>query len=370
MGRSGKSVTITVVVVIIAILLTNVMQFFVWRSVHNNTIAGYEQQISTMKTTLASVGELVNVYTVKTGVDIYPGKDIQQEDLEPVSIPSSFVRDSYIMDPSECIGKLYKIKLEPGTPLTKDLMMDKDIDDTSRDMDIIADSWPVALKVGDYVDLEITYGMGEKYIVLSHVRINAINAKTLKVTLNGTERYMYSAMLVDYFINRGKGTTINFVKYVEPGVQEAAKEFYAVPKNIVAVITADPNILDKVSGGLNTKLRGMIDAAIKSTKAESQMFNDIAGGRNEVSGKIGTAVTEAEQKEKAAREKAEYEALVRAGDPNNQANQQNNTQNDTTSNPSNNTGSQPSTNSGAAQNSGNKSVDSTNNLNIGEGVVQ
>ncbi len=51
------------------------------------------------------------------------------------------------------MDKFYKIAISSGTPLTDDMFMSEELDDTTRETDLIADSWSVGLKKGDYVDL-------------------------------------------------------------------------------------------------------------------------------------------------------------------------------------------------------------------------
>lgn len=250
----------------------------------------YEAQIGELTAQIESLGPIVNTFTVKKDVEIYPGMEITQEVLDTVSVPSSFIPEHSITDPAEVVGKYFKIGIKHGTQLTKDLTMETEIDDTFRERDIVAVDYPVGLREGDYVDLTYTLPKGEEYVVLSHIRINKINGNTFKVVLSATNRHIYDGMLVDYFLNSKKGAVIALSKYVEPGVQKPAATYYSVPANIVAIIANDPNIINKVDASVQQMLRGIQDAAnLAITTDEVQ---DIVSGRSEVSSKISGSYME------------------------------------------------------------------------------
>lgn len=311
MGKqlNGKQI-LNWVLIILLVLSASAVQFFIWNTAFNKRVIGYEKQITTLKATLSNVGELVDIYTVRT--ESFPGKLIAQEDLEPVQIPASFAKDSYVLDPSSVVGKFYKIAVKPGTPLTEDLIMEDKLDDTDREMDIVANSWPSGLKEGDYVDFEITYPFGEKYIVLSHKRVKAINGTALKMILNGTERHLYSGALVDYFLHSKEGASMDMVKYPEPGAQQKAQIYYAIPKNILAVILADPNVVSKVDAAINAQRRALIETGLSIVT--DTVGGTLAGGRAEVTSKINGAVNTFTQTEKERLEKEAYDALEKAGE--------------------------------------------------------
>jgi hypothetical protein len=279
--------TIAVVAIVTLLLIgTNVGQyFFIWGPKHKALVASYDLEVASLKATIKKVGPLVGIWTIKEGVEgIYPGKKVEENDLAIKEIPESFITRSFILDPESIIGKYYKLGLTPGTPLSKDLVMDDVMDDTTREFDVVSSLMPIGLKVGDYVDYRIVYPLGEDYIVLPHKRVQAIHDKTIKFKLNETEIHFYQAALIDYFLQNKNGATLYLSKYLDPGIQKAADAYYAVPKNILAIMIADPNIIQKVNAQMNGTTRKIIDSGVSSVLPEEG--SAISSGRNEISGKI------------------------------------------------------------------------------------
>jgi hypothetical protein len=73
-------------------------------------------------------------------------------------------------------------------------------------------------------------------------------------------------------MNAQSGAVIYLTKYVEPGVQEPAQVYYNIPANILTVLTANPNIVDKV-----------VDSGISRDIIERE-FNNIASDKSSTLG--------------------------------------------------------------------------------------
>jgi hypothetical protein len=306
-NRGGVLGAILVILLVVALVGVNVFQFFFWKNSSDTIVKKYEEDITALESMVKTQANLVDVYTVKDVT--YPGQVIRQTDLVPAKIPADIVNTSYILDPSSVVGGYYKIALSPGAPITVDVITKRVIDDTSRYVDMIVDYWPVGLKVGDYVDIEITYPRGEVYTVITHKRIEEINASTLRVVMTGLERHIYSGMLVDYFVNSQNGAAVSAVKYVEPWSQKPAQEYYAVPENIVAMITLDPNIVTKVDSALIAAKRGMLEQSLELL-AEGN-WSALTQGRGAMISQINGATKDQLAAEKSRLEKEAYEAMLR-----------------------------------------------------------
>jgi hypothetical protein len=300
----------TLIIVLIVFFVTNISQFIIWKVNMSNVKERFQQELSVLQETIKSIGPFVDVYSVRSASK--PGDEILDENLSLLQIPAAMINDTYILDPSLAVGKFYKVAVHPGTPLTSDLLMEEELVDSVREMDIIANTWPIGLQVGDYIDFEITYPFGENYVVLSHVRVSAINNGTIKAKLTSTERHLYGASLVDYFVRMDKGSSINMVKYTEPGIQLPAEVTYSVPKNILAVITQDPNVIDKVDTVLNSKRRSIIDAGV--TAIDDDDGFKIASGRTMIGSTIERATNNYFQNLKELADKAAWEAFEKAGE--------------------------------------------------------
>ncbi|WP_433946688.1 hypothetical protein [Paenibacillus sp. SN-8-1] len=179
-------------------------------------------------------------------------------------------------------------------------------DDTVREFDVVSSTLPIGLKVGDYIDYRLVYPLGEDYIVLSHKRVEELNGKTVKLHLSESEIHQYQAAIVDYYLKMQSGSMVYMAKYVEPGAQKQATSYYAVPKNILAIMAADPNIVEKVNAAINNNTRTIIEHGMSGVSTEQG--SAINSGRNDIKSKIDEGQTQATNNAKA---KAEEEAQLK-----------------------------------------------------------
>lgn len=247
-----------VIALIVGTMLVTGGVSFIFARMHTNKIEEeLNAQIAGLQSTITAYGTEIPCYTVASSVKA--GDVITEDSLVILNKPSTYVTAQDITNSSEIIGKYFKIPLTYGTTLTYDMVMDEDVYDDTKEYDIMVDSWPVGLSVGDYVDIEIVYPYGDLYTVLSKKRVQALNGETLKIHMDKAEHYKYEGAFVDYALNKEYGTTIRAVKYVEPGLQQAAISYYAVPDNIAALIQADPNVVEKTDYAALQSWRSGID---------------------------------------------------------------------------------------------------------------
>jgi|GEM_PF-974239 len=354
----------TICVLAAAVLLlvgTNVGQYFLlWGPKQEEMKAAYDQQVQTLEATIAQIGPMVGIWTVKDGVtNLEAGKQVEESDLAIREIPESMITKSFILDPSSIVGKYYRIALGPGTPLSEDLVMEDPVDDTTRELDVVANTLPIGLHVGDYIDYRIVYPYGEDYIIFPHKRIDGMNGETFKIKLNEKEIHFYQAALVDYFLQKENGSILYATKYLEPGLQKPATQYYAIPQNIAAIIKADPNIVEKVNAQLNDPTRTIIDSGISDLNDEA--VGKLASGRGEVIGKINGGVGEHTNQEAKRRQEAADQAA-------NQPAASSQPQTPATAPQSTQQGATDQSSAGSTAGSG--GVSSEMPLNIGKGVVE
>lgn len=280
-----------IVIVLVLVLTTNGLQFFIQYKSRTRLEEMMTQEISSLNTTIAEYGPRVTCYSVAGTVKA--GDEITEDSLAEMSIPESVVSEDYIQDPGQIVGKYYKISVNPYTPITTEMVMEEELDDTVRDRDIVLCNLSVGTLPGDYIDIRITYPYGEDYVVLPHKRIVSINENTIKMYLNEAEWHIYQGAMVDYWSQMDKGAVIYGARYLEPGVQEIAESYYSVPENIKAMIILDPNIFDKALDQVNDTLRKGIDRLLNSSGEEGDdPLSGIGGGRADWS----TRVTDDQQR--------------------------------------------------------------------------
>ena len=310
-----KKVLLNLLLVIVGALIAS----GIWYMLYSKNMKSANDTIQTLNNTIDSVGQMVPVYTLACTVQ--SGDEIKAEDLTVVSMPSSAVHENWITNPEDIVGKFYKINLSIYTPLTTDMVMVDQIDDTTREYDLCFDRWPVGLEVGDYVDVRLVMPYGEEFIVVPKIRVDAINATSIKANL--TEEYwdMYCSALVDYYLHLEQGSAIYLAKYVEPGVQDAAISYYAVRDNIKAIMKLNPNILGLATTALNSELRNSIDAVLNDAdsaldKTSEDEQSALSSGRKAFNDNVnGDYSTDASAREKEAKEQAQQEELNSTSEP-------------------------------------------------------
>lgn len=283
-----------IIILVASLLVTNIANSAAWFFITKSQKESLRVEVSSLEDTVALMGPMTEVLCVSSAVE--PGQVVLQSDLTTMEMPKSLITENYILDPNEITGRYYKIKITPGTPISKDLLMDDTLNDSLREADIFADYWPIGLKVGDYVDLRLTHPRGEDYLTLSHKRVNSIRGSIVKMDLTENEKLYYNATLLDLFMYRSKGAQTYLSKYKEPGVQKAAKVYYDLPVNLKYLSTFNPNL------GLESGMvldRPIIDGELKKQFTEAQI-SDIVAGRSAVMTAIKTAQTELESQIKEA----------------------------------------------------------------------
>lgn len=251
------------VVIVLAVLfaIAGGIGTFYFYSKCNDALAEkkvYTQQNSQLQASLDAIGTMTEVLTVRKNVEA--GDFIQEDDLVVQSIPQSSVTESFILSKTDVVGKLWKIDITPGTSITSDLILEEPITQTSYERDLSFAYLPLGLRVGDYVDIQITLPYGEEYSVISHKRVQQMVAETntIKVILNAEEMALWTSAMKDYALYNTKGLQLYLVKYVEPGISTAAIPSYPVRKEMEEVVASNVNIKD-VTRCVNSVLRDEIE---------------------------------------------------------------------------------------------------------------
>lgn len=277
-----RKVNVTLIILAVVAFILNIFQFVWWRNVNLETAEKYTAELASLQAQLDSIGTRVQVYTVSKALKA--GDEITDKDVDVMWTYSTLLTDQYVTSVEDLVGSLCKIAINPGTAITRNMLMVEPLDDTSRDVDIMLDYQTVGLRPGDYVDIRITMPYGDDYIVMSHVRIQDVNDNTLKVYLTELQWNTYQGAFVDYILNASYGCRLYATRYVEPGIQQEAVAFYAVPDNIAALLQKNPNIVDKTAAASLNEWRASIEQALVIFRDEDDTVDSdgstISGGRD------------------------------------------------------------------------------------------
>lgn len=262
----STKVKVIIGIVITVLLVSGIWVFILFQRTKSVT-EKFEGEIAQLTATLDALGPNVTCYTVTEDFSNHydnntAGQILSETALQPIEVPSSLVGNAYITSTTDIVGKYCKVNIEPGTPITYDLLMGELYDDTLRDVDITVNSWVVGMREGDYVDIRFTLPFGEDYIVLSHQRVQGIADRTIKMYLTEEEQHIYQSALVDYYLNADNGARIYLTKYVEPGVQQEAQAYYAPRAEVETMMRTDPNIVNKAQIQALSTFRPAIDSTL------------------------------------------------------------------------------------------------------------
>lgn len=257
---------------------------------YDNIIKKREEEITSLKEELAEIGEFTVVYRTTTATK--SGTKMQAFQFQPVSIPVTALPDNAIQYLDEVDGFYYKISLEPGAIMTKDMLMQQPLTDDARTLDVVLEEIPIGISIGDYVDIRIAFPLGQDYIVMSHKEVVEINGSTLKLIVSQVDFYSYQAMQTDQSLF--SSTKAYASTYIEGGIQEAAKQYYPVSIDVLKTMLLDPNI----------DTSDYSDVLKRREQLEAQLFTSDKITINETvtSGKLTLS-------EKFKRAKEDYDAL-------------------------------------------------------------
>lgn len=294
--------------ILLAVLGTSGTGYFYWQY---STTKGEKEILVTqngqLQNAIDAIGPVTKAWTVKTTV--FAGKEIKEDDLVEQTIPVSSVNENYILEKSDLLGKYYKVSTQPGTSLTKDIVMDDEMPATTYERDLTFSFLPLGLKLGDYIDIRMVLPYGEEFIVIEHERVEQIvtSTNTVKVLLDEAQLALWTSARTDKALWGNKGLALYVTKYVEPGIHDPAIPFYPVRKEMESVVTLNPNIANKKQC-VNAELRNEIErklAAVNDTdggvinsgrleeatgiNTSKEMYSPGATGNPETSGSGGSS---------------------------------------------------------------------------------
>ncbi|BCJ93084.1 hypothetical protein acsn021_06530 [Anaerocolumna cellulosilytica] len=204
---------------------------------YNEKIREAEEEIRVLSTELEAIGPMGVMYQLD--MDVKAGNEANDYDLIEVAVPEAAIPEEAAL-PEDLEGKSYKIDLKAGFYLTKDMLLDYDLTDDMRKLDVVFNEIPIGLEVGDYIDVRISMPLGQDFCAMPHKKVVAINGSTIKLIVTEKDCYTYESMKTDLSIY--SATKIYATQYVEAGIQEASIAYYPVTLEVLETLIKDPNI--------------------------------------------------------------------------------------------------------------------------------
>ena len=206
---------------------------------YNKTIEELRSENNELLVTIEDYeNNMTDVYALTK--DVKSGSTVEAYDISLIEVPLDAVPENAITDLSQLENKQYKIDLSVYTYLTEEMLMEGILTDDMRELDLVLDEVPIGLEIGDYVDIRISFPLGEDFIAMSHKRVVGIFDNVIKLVINQQDFYTYEGMKTDSAIY--STTKLYAARYVEAGLQQASQTYYPVSLDILETMLLDPNI--------------------------------------------------------------------------------------------------------------------------------
>lgn len=245
-----------------------------------------KREVESLQQQVSTVEERVVIY--RLAVDVKSGNECFDYEIEPIEVPISAVSENNIFLDTDVLGKYYKLNLQQGTWLVTDIFEDFKISNDMRKMDVVFDEIPIGLQRGDYIDVRISFPLGQDYIALSHKRVDEINGSTVKLIVEQRDFYMYESMKTD--IATYQSTKIYGAQYIEAGIQEAATTYYPINLEVLETMILDPNMSTGDYSSILTLRKKLEEQLNNSDRVD--IADTVTSGRTAISQKFAEAEKE------------------------------------------------------------------------------
>lgn len=224
----------------------------------------------------------VTVYTLNK--DVKAGEEVSITDFTTTSVDKNTAPKDYLTPTDLKEKNITKIAMTAGTILSKEMIYE---DENEQGNDVRKQEYnmfvlPVDLQTGDYIDIRLMLPSGTDYIVASKKRVEipqiaqVDSTDTISVNLSEDENLMVSNAIIDAC--KILGSKLYVTRYTEPGIQKAAETTFPPNKEVMALINANPNIVDDArqalwaryndGDGLNQR-NNVINSAITNLEDQS-----------------------------------------------------------------------------------------------------
>lgn len=232
-------------IVLLVLVIAGVGGYFVL-NLYNSTVRDLHNQVTAQEEELLLLdGDVAYYESLMTETFCFirtmrAGEVITIDDIETRLSTIDTTPLDIFTNSEDVIGKTVKVSCSEGTIISQSIVLDIPLKTNDRELDLVLDEVPIAIKEGDFVDIRVSFPLGQDYISLSHKKVIGVYDNVLKLIIDQEDIYTYESMKTDASIY--VATKLYAVKYVEPGVQTAAITYYPVSREIMKTMLLDENI--------------------------------------------------------------------------------------------------------------------------------
>lgn len=232
-------------IILLILTIAGVGGFYVF-NLYNSTVKDLHEKAIEQEEEIILLDEDIAYYeslmtdTFCFNKEMQAGSVITGDDIETRQSTVDTTPLDIFTNIDDIIGKTVKVSCTEGTIISQSIVLDIPLKANERELDIVLDEVPIALEEGDFVDIRISFPLGQDYIALSHKKVIGVYDNVLKIIIDQKDIYTYEAMKTDASIYIA--TKLYAIKYIEPGVQTAAITYYPVSREIMKTMLLDENI--------------------------------------------------------------------------------------------------------------------------------
>lgn len=238
--------------------------------------------------------QYTTVYKLKS--DVKSGSTISQSMLELVNIPSTDVPSDKIIASNDggttkipFIGGKAKINIKKGTILCNSLLKDEEDKDLSeRLVEYNMITLPVALDIGDFVDVRISFANGQDLIIVAGKEVVDIVDTTVTLRLNEGEILMMNSAIVEAYILTTSNLYISkYPEDIEVGNDEIAAITYEPTAEVKTLMNSNSNITNEARKNFGDRFtvaatREQINSQLSQYSPEEKDINVESGIRSQI----------------------------------------------------------------------------------------
>lgn len=232
-------------VIFLVLIIAGVGGYFVF-SLYNSTVRDLHDKVTEQEEEINLLDDDIAYYeslltdTFCFNKAMKAGQVIAADDIDTRQSTIDTTPLDIFTNIEDIVGKTVKISCTEGTIISQSIVMDNPLKANERELDVVFDEVPIAIKEGDFVDVRISFPLGQDYIAMSHKKVIGVYDNVLKLIVDQKDIYTYESMKTDASIYIA--TKIYAIKYIEPGIQTAAVTYYPVSREIMKTMLLDENI--------------------------------------------------------------------------------------------------------------------------------
>ena len=234
-----------------------------------------------------------------TGYKLISKKNEDKEKIEILKDSSGYYRTKdngdkeYIeLVSTPCVAK---INMNKNTVLTLDSITKSD-EVTTNDLRLTEYnmiSLPTTLTIGDRIDIRISLGNGQDFIVISKKEVKSILGNTIGLNLSEGEILMMNSAIVESYVI--KTANIYAIQYIDPGMQKEAIKTYVPTNEVKALMESDANIV-------TTAKQDLLDKIERMSQTRNQINNERMNYAGSETENLESGITKQIENAKKARE--------------------------------------------------------------------